>query len=232
MSELGKTAGKKKKSTDNPQGKRAGKPPRWANRIVGHADVLASSLTPHPQNPRIHPATQRAAVSEALTRLGWIESVVVNKTTGKILNGHLRVELAAARGETVPVDYVQLSEADERIALASIDPLAALAVEDPEKIGELLSGMNLGSSALDTLLMTTGEDAQLTALLEEDGSQGPNLSPKRRIPNATPNIALVIPIKSLAIVERAIRATGKMNRGEGVEQICRSYLEGQQDFIA
>jgi hypothetical protein len=219
------------KSTEKPKkkpSKKAAKTPKWSNRIVGHAEIPASEIKAHPLNFRIHPDTQRAAVSEALTRLGWIESVLINKKTGRLLNGHLRVELAAARGEVVPVDYVELSEAEERLALASIDPLGALAIEDPEKLSELLSGIEIGDSALDTLLSTSAQDADLARLFGEDDSDGATASEGPRLPNHGQNIAIVIAISDLGLFEKAIRNTGEANRGNAIMKICRKSL-GEED---
>ena len=203
------------------------KKPSWRRRIVGHEEVLASSIVAHPLNFRVHPDTQRAAVSEAIDRVGWIEEVLVNKTTGRLLNGHLRVELAAARGEQVPVTLVELSEAEERLVLASLDPLGGLAVEDSERLAELLSTLELGSSVLDTMLSTNAQDAQLSRLFDDTGDDD-TVSTGPRLPGFGQNITIVIPAKDLALFERAVRATDKMNRGEAVAEICREYLSSLQ----
>jgi hypothetical protein len=189
--------------------------------------VLASSIVAHPLNFRVHPDTQRAAVSEAIDRVGWIEEVLVNKTTGRLLNGHLRVELAAARGEQVPVTLVELTEAEERLVLASLDPLGGLAVEDSERLAELLSTLELGSSVLDTMLSTNAQDAQLSRLFDDTGDDD-TVSTGPRLPGFGQNITIVIPAKDLALFERAVRATEKMNRGEAVAEICREYLSSLQ----
>jgi DNA modification methylase len=79
--------------------------------------------------------------------------VLVNRTTGRLVDGHLRVELAARRGETaIPVSFVQLSEAEEALVLATLDPLAALAEVDDAKLRELLAGLDTDNAALLALL--------------------------------------------------------------------------------
>ena len=61
--------------------------------------------------------------------------MVVNHTTGHLVDGHLRVELAIASGQpTIPVVYVELSEDEERIILSSLDPIGAMATADREKL--------------------------------------------------------------------------------------------------
>jgi len=109
----------------------------WATRIVGHGDEDPAQLLAHPLNFRIHTAMQTKLVEENLDRLGWIDEVTVNRNTGRVVNGHLRVVLAMRRGERVPVRYVDLSEEEERVALATFDPLSALAEIDSTILDQL-----------------------------------------------------------------------------------------------
>jgi site-specific DNA-methyltransferase (adenine-specific) len=72
-----------------------------------------------------------------------------------VVDGHLRIRLALAREESaVPVTYVELSEDEERLVLASLDPIGAMA--DAE------------ATALETLLADLApSDADLGALLDD-----------------------------------------------------------------
>lgn len=110
---------------------------RWASRIVGHGTEDPTQLLAHPLNFRIHTALQSQLVEENLDRLGWIDEVTVNRATGRVINGHLRVVLAMRREERVPVRYVELSEAEEQLALATFDPLSALAEIDAALLDQL-----------------------------------------------------------------------------------------------
>ena len=75
-----------------------------------------------------------------MSEVGWVAQVMVNRTTGHVVDGHLRVELAISRNEpTVPVTYVELSEDEERLVLASLDPLAAMATADTDLLSALLA---------------------------------------------------------------------------------------------
>ena len=131
-------------------------PQRWASRIVGEADVDPRTLIPNPQNWRKHPHAQQVALDAALDEIGWIQRIIVNKTTGHMIDGHLRVERALTKKErSVPVSYVELSAEEERIALATFDPLSALATTD--------------QNILDALMRDIGRDnAVLVALLAQD----------------------------------------------------------------
>jgi DNA modification methylase len=122
--------------------KQVAKETPWQNRIVAHEEVAPEELTPHPDNWRVHGAIQTAALTSVLGEVGLVQSVIVNKTTGHLLDGHLRVELARAEGQpTVPVVFVELSEEEERLVLASLDPIGAMASADRTKLGELLAGI-------------------------------------------------------------------------------------------
>jgi hypothetical protein len=122
------------------------------NRIVAHDLVPAETLEAHPSNFRRHPAAQRAALEGSLTEIGWVKAVLVNRTTGRIIDGHARVEEAARKKEPVPVDYVELSEEEERLALATLDPLTEMATVDDQALAALLQGVETEDAGLRELL--------------------------------------------------------------------------------
>lgn len=76
----------------------------WRNRIVGHGEEPPGQLLANPANWRMHPREQQEALAGTLSEVGWVTHVLVNKKTGHVVDGHLRVELAISRGEpTVPL---------------------------------------------------------------------------------------------------------------------------------
>jgi DNA modification methylase len=127
----------------------------WRSRITGHAEIAPAELVPNPRNWRGHPAEQQRALAGALSEVGWVTEVIVNQTTGRVVDGHLRIELALARNEpTIPVTYVELSEAEEGLVLATLDPIGAMAAAE--------------ATALESLLATLDPaDADLRAFLDE-----------------------------------------------------------------
>lgn len=130
----------------------------WRNRIVGHADVVPAELVPNPRNWRSHPTEQQRALAGALGEVGWVAEVLVNRTTGNVVDGHLRIELALSRREpAVPVTYVELSEAEEHLVLASLDPLAAMATAEKDELETLLAGLAPDDDALAALLAELAE---------------------------------------------------------------------------
>jgi hypothetical protein len=130
----------------------------WRNRIVGHGDEAPEQLLANPANWRLHPKEQQRALAGALSEIGWVAQVLVNRTTGHVVDGHLRVELAISRGEpSVPVAYVELSEEEERLVLASLDPLAAMATGEQDALEALLASLSPADEALATLLAELAE---------------------------------------------------------------------------
>ena len=126
----------------------------WRSRITGSGTLKVAEAKPHALNFRNHPPTQSQALAASLDSVGWVQQVVVNTTTGNLLDGHLRWELARQRGEVeLPCLFVELSADEERFVLASLDPIAAMAQADRAKLQELLTSLQ-------------SEDEQVRGLLE------------------------------------------------------------------
>ena len=88
-----------------------------------------------------------------LDTVGYVAQVIVNQRTGHLVDGHLRVEEALSHGQpAIPVLYVDLSEDEERLVLASLDPLAAMATTDEAELRELLAEVSIDSEALAAML--------------------------------------------------------------------------------
>lgn len=125
----------------------------WRNRIVSSRQADPQKLVANPKNWRSHPKHQRQALSSVLDEVGWVQQIIVNKTSGLIIDGHLRVALAIERGEKkIPVDYVELDENEEAIILATIDPIAAMAKTDDAMLGELVNLIDTDNEDLEDIL--------------------------------------------------------------------------------
>jgi len=128
-------------------------PETWRNRITGYAQVDPRTLAANPGNWRTHPEHQRLALSGVLSEVGWVAEVLVNQRTGFVVDGHLRVAAALARSESsVPVRYVDLEPDEERLVLATLDPITALAGSDADKLTALLDGLQPADAAVADLL--------------------------------------------------------------------------------
>ena len=141
--------------------------PKWKNRIVAHGEEAPDQLLANPKNWRIHPKAQQDALGGVLKQVGIVDTVLVNQRTGFVVDGHLRVAMAISAGQkTIPVTYVDLSEEEEALVLATLDPIAGLAVADREQLDALLQEIET-------------DDEGLKALLE--GLAGPGSDPDRSL---------------------------------------------------
>jgi ParB-like chromosome segregation protein Spo0J len=113
----------------------------WQNRIVesGAASPQELAKGMHPLNWRGHPENQREALEEALDSLGILQPVLFNRQSGRVIDGHLRIELAVLKGQPlIPVNYVELTDDEEALALATLDAITEQAQPIPEKLAALL----------------------------------------------------------------------------------------------
>jgi hypothetical protein len=128
-------------------------PAPWRNRIVGSGEASPAELLANPRNWRTHPPDQRAALTGSLAEVGWVAQVLVNRTTGHVVDGHARLDEAMARSEpTVPVLYVELSAEEEALVLATLDPIGAMATADTAKLRDLLADLSVDDVGLARLL--------------------------------------------------------------------------------
>lgn len=150
-----------------PEQERELAPGDWQNRIIGHGNEPPESLLANPLNWRIHPMAQQEAMSGVLDKVGWVQQIIVNQRTGHVVDGHLRASIAISQGvATVPVVYVDLSEEEEAIILATYDPLGGMAVADREQLEILVRDMQIRAPALDRML----DDLRKTLPSPRDGA--------------------------------------------------------------
>ena len=114
--------------------------PEWKNRIIKFEMRAANTFAPNELNARLHPEQQRESLRASLNQVGWIAPVLENQSTGKLLDGHARIEESLARDENaqVPVIVLDVSEEEEKFILLTFDPIAAQAEYDQEILGYLL----------------------------------------------------------------------------------------------
>ncbi|HRN53661.1 MAG TPA: DUF4417 domain-containing protein [Gemmatimonadaceae bacterium] len=152
----------------------------WVNRIVGRGEEAPDQLLANPYNFRTHPGYQQEIVKGSLEKLGVIRDVLVNRRTGHVLDGHLRVKLALRRGEaTVPVTYVDLDPDEEKLAIAMLDPTSALAGTDAElerdvlkEISAMVGDSEALSEFVESRLTDLNEDLRKVGIEDEDEEDG------------------------------------------------------------
>lgn len=132
------------------------------NRIIGSDRIPPDQLMANPNNWRVHPKHQQESLNAALSEVGWVQQVIVNQRTGHMLDGHLRVQLAMRNDEAaVPVLYVDLSEEEEALMLAVLDPIAGLAGADKNVLDGLLRNISTGDAVLQGLIDDIAVEAGL-----------------------------------------------------------------------
>lgn len=142
----------------------------WKNRIVDHGEKPAKDFLANPYNFRIHTAMQERALQGSLDSLGWIQDVIENKRTGHLIDGHDRIVLAMRKGEATLVPYIQvdLTPDEEYQALLMLDPIAALAQTDGDKLEKLLSLTNADDANVMEFLANLAQKNNVVAPVFEE----------------------------------------------------------------
>ena len=125
----------------------------WENRIVSYGEEDPSQLLANPLNWRVHPKTQQVSLTGVLDDIGFISPVIVNRITGNLVDGHLRVSLALRNNvERIPVVYVDLSELEEKEALITLDPITNMAAADMRNLETLIADLGQIDDAVKLLI--------------------------------------------------------------------------------
>jgi hypothetical protein len=201
---------------------------------VGYGDEDPRALLANPRNWRIHPQAQQDALAGVLDAVGWVSvAAIVNKRTGFVVDGHLRVALAISRAEkSIPVGYVDLTPAEEDLILASFDSVTGWAVADGDKLGDILADLSIDNAALSELISSVLADAEKSTLREvEGGDGGERQDTNRQLGDKSSQIKPVLYTDQIAVFERALRATGEKNRGRALIRVCAFYVESQDEAV-
>jgi hypothetical protein len=145
----------------------------WKNRIVGHGEKPAADFNLNELNWRRHPDGQQRAIDAVLSQIGWVTGVIVNVTTGNVIDGHLRIERALERGDKTPVPFteVELTEDEEQKILLVLDPIGSMATTDADALRTLLE-----LAAVDSEDLLTAIASITGAELPDAGGDEPNLA--------------------------------------------------------
>lgn len=132
----------------------------FKNAIIRYGEQPASEFLAHPHNPRKHPDKQRKLVNASLKRFGWVAPVVVNVTTGYVIDGHERVWQALSAGDDTPVPFVEVQVPTELEAelIAVFDRITYEAEYDSDNLQALLATINTDDEVLGALLREMEEE--------------------------------------------------------------------------
>src|SRR5580658_5761830 len=135
------------------------------DRIKELRRVKASELVPHEKNWRVHTPQQTAALKGLLAEIGYADALIGRiLPDGKIglIDGHLRK--SATPTMEVPVLIVDLNDEEAAKLLLTLDPLAAMAEADHDKMTALLETVRTDSEAVASLLERIAGEAAWQAL--------------------------------------------------------------------
>lgn len=145
------------------------------NRIVRHVRMRAGDLAPHELNARRHPHAQRQALEALYQEVGFARSLLAYELPDgrlKLIDGHLRQRIDPDM--IVDVEVLDVCDEEARKLLLSIDPLAALAEHDTEKLNDLRRLTSTRCDALANLWRSIDASAQTVAdTLEEARKRQP-----------------------------------------------------------
>ncbi len=145
----------------------------WQDRFVKREYADPADLLASPWNYKIHTTYQQAVVKGSLTELGWVDEVRVNINTNHVFDGNARIIIAIREHQTrVPVAYYDLTEEEEKKALAYLDPSAGLAVYAQEQTDALLRDITTGDENLQKMLAEIAEKAGLYLDAEKPDDPG------------------------------------------------------------
>jgi len=186
------------------------------NRIVGSGEEQLDQIMFNPRNWRIHPLSQQDALKGVLEEVGWVQQVIVNKRTGNLIDGHLRCQLAAREGAvTIPVVYVDISEAEEELILTTLDPIGAMAVADKEKLDELMQGIETDNELVAELLEGL---ARKEKLIDDDVYTRKIIAPTYDPTGRKPLLS-------------ELYDTGKAEKLISDIEACESLSDGEREFL-
>lgn len=108
----------------------------------------AGELLANPKNWRRHPPAQAQALRSILDKVGFADALLARETPDglELVDGHLRQELSP--DEAVPVLVLDVDEEEADLILATLDPLAAMAVTDEQALWDLLQTIEVPDDVL------------------------------------------------------------------------------------
>jgi DNA modification methylase len=135
---------------------REGTPLQIRDRIKDLRRVRAGDLVANPKNWRRHPRAQANALRALLTEIGYADALLVRELPDNrlmLIDGHLRAETTP--DALVPVLILDVTEKEADKILLTLDPLAAMAESDAERIKALIETVGTNSAAVEELVRRT-----------------------------------------------------------------------------
>jgi len=141
------------------------------HRIVAFQRVTSGELRANPKNFRRHPVPQLDALRGSINELGKITPLIAYRDPDwglTLVDGHARLEVDTDEWDVAIIDLTP-EEAD--LAMAVLDPLAAMAETDTQALDALLCDINTSDVAVRAYLKELEEREQLLLSLQDDGEE-------------------------------------------------------------
>ena len=144
--------------------------------MVKIQNVDPAKLTPADYNPRTISEHQAEALKRSLDRWGFVEPIVANKRTGRIVGGHQRLDGALALAlPSVPVHWIDVDESSEKalnIALNKIsgdwdEDLLGKLLADLERDGQDLEDLGFDADELQEIIDAAAPEPVLSGDLDD-----------------------------------------------------------------
>jgi hypothetical protein len=211
----------------------------WRNRIVRSGEEEPEQLLANPLNYRRHPGKQQEAMTAVLETVGWVQDVIVNETSGMLIDGHMRVELAMRNGiSPIPVKYVRLTPEEERQVLATFDPISAMATLDTSALAFILGEVDRDDDRitglfeeLDKRTVGSGHLTFLDDLADQPKQEVSSGAAPERPNDGYVSLAFTLTEDGRAKILEAVRAAkesfGIETAHDALVHICQRYLDGE-----
>jgi hypothetical protein len=188
------------------------------SRIIGHGEEAPDNLTANPLNFRRHPKEQLNALRGSMKELGWIKTVIVNKRSGYVLDGHARVEEAIRQGlPSIPVTYVDLDDNEEKLALALLDPITNMAYHDSEVMKSLIDQIHCEDEQLNEIVQSIANESIPTILTADNTGM-------EKFTDIIKQITLFYDELSYACVAKSLLDYSKNNNCDDNSEVIKSLL--------
>lgn len=201
----------------------------WRNRIVEQVQIPVADLHENPSNWRKHPRAQAQALEGMVDEVGFVQGVLFNRRTNRLIDGHLRVELARKHGvDELPVTVVDLDESEEQLVLATLDPIGAMARHDDDQLSALLASVGAEHDAavndvLESLTRPSSGGTDASGVLQRDIRYTPAWAVEALLEHLPPppRVPVLDPCAGNGAILRVVKTAGY-----GV-----TWIEARQDHV-
>ena len=190
----------------------------------------AKELAANPNNFRAHPERQKKEINRSIGEFGWLQAVIYNSRTRRLIDGHARVEAAAAKGEEVPVRVINVDPKTERRIMVSLQRTNDLGLNDDEMLAQLLQTVAQESDDLPPGWSGKELEAMLETLNEDHYDEEDCLDEEEETDEAA--VPLIVPPSSIRMVQLFLTVESEPRFRDAVESLAAAWnLETCTDVV-